>query len=151
MSITDVLTALQIRHAALAGVLWAPPFAPDTLPSAHCPCVLVDALEGTTQWRAHAGNVSVEERTYLVRLLVSPIGLGTPEQNRATTAAILGALIASYRSDVTVGTTAAIVIDRAGAVKDTGPRPYGNQAAVQAFDQLFYGAEIRLLIEERYD
>jgi len=151
MSISGVLTALQVRHAALADVNWAPEFAPDTLPSGNCPCILVDALEGTTQWKAHAGNVSVCERTYMVRLLTSPTGLGTPEQNRALTVSILDDLLESYRTTASVGTSATIAIERAGAVKDSGPRPYGNQGPIQAFGESFYGAEIRLLIEERYD
>lgn len=149
MSIDTVLNALQTRHAALSDVMYAPTYAPDTMPSGNCPAILTDALEGTTQWKAHAGNVYVCERTYLVRLLVNPVGLGTPEQNRAATTALLDAILLSYITSPNVGSTATIIVDRAGSIRDSGPRPFGSQAPISAFGESFYGAEIRLLIEER--
>lgn len=150
MSITSALAALQARHALITGVHTAPDYAPDTMPAGNLPCVLVDPLEGATQWRAHAGNVAVEERTYLVRLLVAPLGLGTPEQQRALTVTILDALLTSYRATPTVGASGTIQIEKPGGVRDTGPRPFGPSAPVAFGSESYYGAEIRLLIEERY-
>lgn len=151
MSIASTITALQARHALIANVTSAPDYAPDTMPAGNLPCVLVDALDGQTQWRAHAGNVAVEERTYLVRLLVAPLGLGTPEQQRALTVTILGDLLASYRGNVAASSAATIQIEKPGGVRDTGPRPFGPNGPVVFGAESYYGAEVRLLIEERYD
>ena len=150
MSIAAIVTALQTRHALIAGVRTAPDYAPDTMPAGNLPCVLVDPLEGATQWKAHAGNVSVEERTYLVRLLVAPLGLGTPEQQRALTVTILDALLTSYRATPTVGASGTIAIEKPSGVRDTGPRPFGPNGPVMFGSEPYDGAEIRLLIEERY-
>lgn len=150
MSIAAVLTALQARHALIADVQTAPAYAPDTMPAGNLPCILADALEGATQWRAHAGNVAVEERTYLVRVLVAPLGLGTPEQQRARTVALLDALLASYRAEPAVGSSATVQIDKPGGVRDSGPRPFGPNGPVAFGAESYYGAEIRLVIEERY-
>lgn len=152
MTIAATIAALQTRHAALSGVATAPARTPDTVPAANCPAVLVDADAAETRWAAHGGNVYATRRTYVVRILAQPAGLGASVgQGRALAATVLDACLASYVADPVLASGVEIVIDQPGAVRDSGVLPgAGREDAVRHGADLFVGAEIRLLIEERY-
>jgi hypothetical protein len=150
MSVGDVIAAFQARHAALG--FRAPANQPDTAEGLGT-IVVVDPMNATTTWQAHAGDLTIERRIYRVRLLQEKVGFGTGVyEARARAVASLDALLASYRGDPRVTATAAIQIEASDGLRDTGVLPHpGKDNAVRYGEALYVGAEFDLMIEERYE
>ena len=151
MSITTTISALQARHAALN--LRAPTNPPDVVEGALCPLVVVDAMNALTQWQAYEGDLAIERRLYKVRLLTELVGYNTGVyEARGRAGGQLDTLLASYRADPRISATVTILIEAADGLRDTGVLPHpGKDNAVRYGDRQFVGAELELMIEERYE
>lgn len=153
MSIAAIIQAFQTRHAAISGVTSAPIQYPTGINTTDLPLILTDAGRGRTEWESHGGDYTREVRVYRVRCFCLPGGLGEGiDQGKQQAITILDALLANYRSNPVLTTTAAILIEARGmhahGVEDTGV--VGTMKYTDPETQ-YYGFELSVSVEERWE
>ena len=148
MTIAATIAALQARHATLSPTVKSAPAAyPTGLNNADLPLVLTDALKGKTEWESHGGGLTIETRNYRVRCFCLATGLGQGvDQGKQQAIAVLDAVLASYRSNPTLTSTAAIRIE--AGVEDTGIKA---DMAYTDPETRYYGFELVVQVEERWE
>lgn len=148
MSIDAIIDAFQARHAALSPTVKSAPTAyPTGLNNADLPLVLTDALKGKTDWESHGGDLVLETRSYRVRCFCLPGGLGLGiDQGKQQAIAVLDAVLASYRSNPSLTSTAAIRIE--AGVEDTGV--IGTMQYTDP-ETRYWGFELLVSVEERWE
>lgn len=147
MSISEIITAMQARHAAIEGVTSAPTAYPTGLNNADLPLMLTDALKGKTDWESHGGDLALETRAYRVRCFCLPGGLGVGfDQGKQQAITMLDAVLASYRENPDLTETAAIKIEM--GVEDSGVK---SDMQYTDPDTKYYGFELLVSVEERWE
>lgn len=147
MSIATIITALQNRHQNISGVVSAPTTYPTGINTTDLPLILADAGKGKNEWEAHGGDYTLETRMYRVRCFCLPGGLGVGlNQGKQQAIAILDAVLASYRTNPTLTSTAAILIE--AGIEDTGI--IGTMQYTDPETQ-YYGFELSVPVEERWE
>lgn len=147
MTIAANIAALQARHAVISGVVSAPTAYPTGLNSAELPLILTDALKGKTEWESHGGGLTLELRSYRVRCFCLPGGQGVGfDQGKQQAISVLDGVLASYRTNPTLTSTAAIRIEE--GVEDSGVL---SQMRYTDPDTLYYGFELLISVEERWE
>ena len=146
MSISAIISALQTRHAAISGVASAPTAYPTGLNEADLPLMLTDASKGHTEWETHGGDLALETRAYRARCFCLGTGLGVGiDQGKQQAIAVLDAVLASYRSNPTLTSTAAIRIE--AGLDDTGI----VQLRYTDPETTYWGFELMVSVEERWE
>lgn len=147
MSIGSILAAFQARHGSISGITSAPTTYPTGLNATDLPLILTDAGKGRTESETHGGDLDIETRTYRVRCFCLPQGLGVGfDQGKQQAITVLDGVLASYRGDPSLTSTAAIRVE--AGVEDTGVR-----ADMQYTDPdtRYYGFELSVSVEERWE
>lgn len=145
MSIQTIIAALQARHALVTGVVSAPTAYPGSLPAANLPLVLTDLTTFEEHQEAHDEDAPVFDGVFRVRGFCLPSNLGQGiDEGRQKALTVLDALLANYRGDAGLTTTAFIRSDVKGSTRGrvVNDLPYGDQA--------YYGFEIMVLVQERF-
>lgn len=145
MSIQSIITALQTRHALIAGVVSAPVAYPASFASTDLPLLLTDLTTFTERHESHYEDTPTFEGQFRVRGFCMPTGQGQGiDEGKQKALTILEALLASYRADADLTATAFIHMQASealrGAVRDG--LPYGEMT--------YYGFEILVPIQERF-
>ena len=147
MSITANIAAFQNRHSSISGIASAPATYPTGLNTADLPLILTDAGKGKTESESHGGDLDIETRTYRVRCFCLPQGLGVGfDQGKQQAITVLDGVLANYRGDPNLTSTAAIRIE--AGVEDSGPR--ANMQYTDP-DALYWGFELQVSVEERWE
>lgn len=116
MSVTATVSALQTLHATISGIKSAPANVPASLNTADLPMALVWPAEAT--WQLAAMGLKRQERTYIVRVYVRPVGqdIPGPDEGYDDCVAMLEAFGQAYQSNLTL----ANAVDHISAVSDSG-------------------------------
>ena len=103
MSITTTIAAIQTKNAAVTGMTSAPTAMPSALNGTLLPIALV--WPGPATWNIAAMGLQRQEREYIVRVYVQPVGQGIagPDAGYTACLALLEAVGQEYLKDITFG------------------------------------------------
>ena len=149
LSISANIQAFQARHDLISGIATAPTAYPTSLNTADLPCIITDALKGKNEWETHGGDLVLETRAYRVRCYCLPQGLGVGiDQGKQQAITVLDGVLADYRSEPNLTSTAAIKIEL--GIDDSGPKgmKYPNDPETTA---PYWGFELLVSVEERWE
>jgi len=116
MSIATTLAALQNVHAAINGIKSAPTAIPSNLSTAALPIVLV--WPGPADWQLAAMGLKRQEREYIVRCFVQPVGqdVAGPDRGYQQCVTLLELFGQAYQNDPSLADS----VDQLRTVSDSG-------------------------------
>ena len=143
MSVSATVSALQTLHATISGIKSAPTNMPASLNTADLPIALTWPAEAT--WQLAAMGLKRQERTYIVRVYVRPVGQNMPGPDKGydDCVALLEAFGQAYQTNLTL----AGAVDHISAVSDSGP--LGGGAQLMWGDTPYWGFVYRVTCIEK--
>lgn len=141
MSITDAITQLQAINAAISGVATAPARPPDTLNDSALPAVIV--IPGPAAWNEHAIGLRRQDRTYIMRFFVLPVGQGVGfKDGFARCVSLLHTVGNTYLANIDLDGT----VDHCSNWRDGGIR---GDMVYENPEQTYHGFEFSLTVTEK--
>jgi len=103
VSVTTTIAAIQGKNAAVTGMKSAPIAVPSALNTTLLPIALV--WPGPATWAIPAMGLKRQEREYIVRVYVQPVGQGIagPDAGYTACLALLEGVGQAYLADITYG------------------------------------------------
>lgn len=143
MSITGIITAMQTRHAAISGVTTAPTTFPASIAPSELPLLLTDLVTFEEHQEAHGEDEPATDYVFRVRGFCQSAQLGTVDQGKQAIHTLLDAVLADYRGDAGLNSTAFFRTDVPGGVRGrvVNDLAYGAES--------YFGFEILVQIQER--
>lgn len=115
-TVTEIVAALQELHEDISGVASAPTEMPGNLDQVDLPVALV--WPEACAWDPQAIGLKRQERTYVVRVFVQPVGQGImgPDAGYQDCMTLLEAFGQAYLDDLTLGN----VVECISGIEDSG-------------------------------
>jgi hypothetical protein len=98
MTVLTTIATLQAKHAAITGVKSAPTTYPGSINTASLPMVIT--IPGSGSWGSQAIGLQRQDRNYIVRIYVEPVGQATVDERMDDIIPLLQAFGDAYLSDI---------------------------------------------------